>query len=87
MKQHAKTHFVYHFSLASILALGFFAFILTPDRKLEVALITFASYVIWGLVHHYINHDLMPKIVIEYILIGLLGTSIILFMLRGGIGI
>jgi hypothetical protein len=87
MKQHAKRHFIYHISLVSILVLGLLAFLLSPSRKLEVVLITFASYVIWGIVHHHINHDLMPKIVIEYILIGLLGTSIILFMLRGGIGI
>jgi hypothetical protein len=37
--------------------------------------------------HHAGNHTITAKIVIEYILIGSLGLTVILFLLKGGLGI
>lgn len=82
--------FLYYFSLFFILALGGAAiYIASPDRNLEIILVITTSffYILWGLLHHFLNHDLDIMIVIEYILIALLGVVIGLFILKGGLGI
>lgn len=38
-------------------------------------------YVTWGILHHYIHHDIHAKVVIEYVLIGVLGISAVYFTL------
>lgn len=79
-----KRHLIYYISLLAILFLGvFFAFQVSYDKQIQViiVMITALLYILFGLLHHLINHDLNKKIVIEYILMGALGISIILFIL------
>lgn len=79
-----KKHAIYYFSLLTILFLGvFFAFQVSYDRQIQIiiVIITALLYVLLGILHHVVNHDLNKKIVIEYILMGGLGISIILFIL------
>ena len=59
----------------------------SPNVNLQVATIvtTVVLYVFWGILHHKINHELTRKITVEYLLIGLLGLSIIFFIFTGGI--
>lgn len=81
-----KKHTGYYLSLLLILALGIFlAMQLSYDRKLQMSIILLTSifYVGFGILHHFIHHDLTAKIVIEYILIGSLGVTVILFLLKG----
>ncbi len=78
----------YYLSLFLILAIGLFLALYTSyDKALQMAMIVITgfSYVVWGIIHHLIQHDLHPKIVIEYILIGSLGMTIVLYLLKGGI--
>lgn len=81
-------HLNYYLMLFIIFTVGVittvFAF---PNRNLQIITIvtTVISYVIWGILHHKINHELTRKITIEYLLIGLLGLSIIFFIFTGGI--
>ena len=42
-------------------------------------------YMILGILHHFVNHELTAKIMVEYILIGALGISIVFFIIVGGI--
>ncbi len=67
---------------AGVLATAF----ASPDLNLQVLIIiiTVVLYVCWGLLHHKLNHELTRKIAIEYLLIGLLGLSIIFFIFLGG---
>ncbi len=44
------------------------------------------AYLVFGIVHHLLNHDLVAKIVIEYVLIAMLGIAAALFIFRGGFG-
>jgi len=77
-------HSGYYFSLIVILTLGFFLIYTNPTSRefqVGVALATTFFYVIWGILHHLINHDLNTKIVVEYILIGLFGVTLIVFLL------
>lgn len=80
-----KTKIGYYFSLALILILGFFLSLETSDNQqiqFIVIAMTASFYVGWGILHHYLYHDLTAKIVIEYVLIGSLGMTVILFLLR-----
>ena len=77
-------HIGYYISLVLILAFGFLLTSLaSPNKQLQMAVIILTTffYVAWGIVHHLINHDLTTKIVVEYVLIGSLGLTIILFIL------
>ncbi|MBI4080321.1 MAG: hypothetical protein HY430_00960 [Candidatus Levybacteria bacterium] len=81
LQKHAK----YYVSLLIALSLGgvFLAFSSAEnDMKMMVAMIMAFFYVVWGIIHHYLEHDVNAKIVIEYVLIGALGISIIFFLLR-----
>jgi hypothetical protein len=86
MKKNFKKHFLYYFSLFTIFALGLILTLLVaPNIKLQslIITITIILYVIWGIMHHYISHELTLKIMIEYALIGLLGVSILFFVMSG----
>lgn len=82
-----KKHLGYYISLIAILSLGLILILLTSSNVRAQTIIislTVFFYVLWGVVHHLINHELTLRIVIEYVLIGALGMSILFFMLMGG---
>lgn len=77
----------YYLSLFFILFLGGVSIYLAfPNRNLQVLLLATTGffYFLWGILHHYLNHDLIAKTVIEYALIALLGVVIATFALKGG---
>lgn len=80
----AKKHLWYYSGLliVSLLALSLL-WMTAYDGALQMAVIVLMSlfYVVWGLLHHFMHHDLHIKIVLEYILIGALGISIVFFIL------
>lgn len=87
MNKKIKKHFLYYLSLFLIFFVGLIlTLFLAPNIKLQglTIFITILLYVIWGILHHYKNHELTPKIVIEYVLIGFLGMSILFFVISGG---
>lgn len=59
-----------------------------PDRKTQMLIVLGMGffYVVTGVIHHLINHDLVAKIVIEYVLIAALGIAAAFFIFRGGFG-
>ena len=76
-------HSPYYLSLVVILALGFLLAYNSSNKTFQigVVIVTTFFYVLWGIMHHLINHDLNAKIVIEYILIGVFGLTTIFFLL------
>ena len=79
-------HFNYYISLLSIFALGLAAAVLvSPNFTLQILIVTLTIviYVVWGVLHHLLVHELTSKIMVEYILIGLLGLSMIFFIFMG----
>ena len=83
-------HVAYYISLIAMFALGIFLISsVTPNKQLQMLIFVIMAffYVIWGVLHHYINHELSSKIVVEYVLIGTLGVAIMFFLLKGGYGI
>lgn len=90
MYKKIQNHFGYYISLIAILLMSAVLVVLTMGNKelqMIIFILTTIFYVIWGILHHLLNHDLSSKIVIEYILIGALGISIIFFVFMGGRGI
>jgi len=83
-----KKHMGYYLSLSAILLLGIILIVLTsPNIRLQslVISLTVFFYILWGILHHLINHELSSRVVIEYVLIGALGLSILFFMMMGGL--
>jgi hypothetical protein len=83
MLKRLSQHALYYLSLVAILTLSFLLAYSSSDRGFQLGVIIFTTfvYVLWGIIHHLINHDLHTKIVIEYILIGTFGLTIIFFLL------
>jgi len=80
MISHFKTHFFQYFILLIIVALGAISFIIfIGDKELQfkIILVTSFLYVVWGVVHHFLEKTLYPKIVIEYIAVALLAIVIL----------
>ncbi len=86
MNFESKRHLGYDLSLAARLIIGIsLAIQAASDKEFQMLVIvmTTAAYVFWGILHHIISHDLSSKIVIEYVLMGSLGMSIMLFLFKG----
>lgn len=84
-----KKHFAYYLSLLVILGTGFSAFYFSPDRSFQMLIFTLTVlfYVIWGIFHHYLHHDLTAKIVVEYTLMGAIGEAVVFLIFKGGFGL
>lgn len=52
-----------------------------PNKQLTVIELTGLSYFLWGVLFHYLESDLHPKIVVEYLLMAILAV----LLLRGAI--
>jgi len=88
MSKKFKKHITYYLSLLGILTSGLIlVFLAAPNIRLQITLVflTIIFYVVWGLLHQFINHELTARIMIEYTFIGLLGASIMFFMIMGGL--
>ena len=76
-----KVHHVHFLVLLAILAGGVGTFFyVRSDHVLQLAAAgaTAAAYVLWGIIHHAVQKDLHPKIVIEYMLIGAIAVVLLL---------
>ncbi len=86
----SNRHIEYYVSLFAILAFGLlFVIVASPNKELQmfIVLLTTFFYVIFGILHHFLHHNLNRKIVIEYVIIGGFGLSVVLFLLKGGLGL
>jgi hypothetical protein len=83
MAKNINKHF-WHYVVYSIIFGGGLQLILLSnhDRELQALYIVMTAilYFIWSMVHHYVHHELHPKVVFEYILIVILGTLLSLFL-------
>ncbi|MEK7186524.1 MAG: hypothetical protein AAB675_04150 [Patescibacteria group bacterium] len=78
----------YYISLVVILGLGvLFVSLASPNKNLQLIFIglTTVFYIVFGIIHHLMNHDISISIVLEYLIIGVLGISILFFFLKGGL--
>jgi hypothetical protein len=81
-----RNHVIHYLIIIGIVALGLSIASLFSGNKMVQFIGFFATacgYVGYAIVHHRLEHDLTIKIVIEYILIGLLPLVLFLFV-KGG---
>lgn len=79
MNQHFH-HFVHYLLLVLILITGFVMFLIAPQYNISrfcVIISTTSAYVLWGIIHHWVEKRLDVRIIIEYMLIGLLVISLL----------
>ncbi len=80
-----KKHWLYYLLLLFLEGIGLVLLSLSTYNKplqLTIVMMMTVIYVFSALVHHYLTHDVHPKIVVEYILMGALGIAITFFLLR-----
>jgi len=80
-----KKHTAYYLSLLAMSGIGLYLISLNSfDSELRMVLVIMIAffYILWGLLHHHVHHDLTAKVMIEYVLIGALGISIVFFLLE-----
>ncbi len=78
-----KTHAIHFFVLVAILVGGVFTFFSVQGNhalQLAVGILTSIAYVSWGIIHHTIQHDLLPKVVIEYCLLGAIAILLLVII-------
>ena len=75
-----KKHIFQYIILLMILSLGLLSFIWSIGHKrlqFKIVVVTAFLYVIWGVVHHFLEKSLYSKIVVEYIAVALLAIVIL----------
>lgn len=85
MKRRLRLTFAhYHFGiLMVILGVGIAAFASFAGNRgaqLGIGILTTVAYVAWGTIHHAVEGDLYPKVVVEYILIATIAIILLLTM-------
>ncbi len=85
MKEYFFVHLKYYITLLCMLVLGIILLLrLGDNRQLQIAVILMLAlgYIVWGILHHYIHHDLTWKITLEYILFGVFGVIVCLLYFK-----
>ncbi|MDO8504034.1 MAG: hypothetical protein Q7S60_05125 [bacterium] len=80
-------HFTHYLSLLGIVGAslwGLSAFSYDKAFQSAVILALGISFVVWGVVHHFLNDDLHPKVALEYIMSAVFGTIILLMVIWSG---
>jgi hypothetical protein len=62
-------------------ALMFYLLRFNPFYQIWVLMLTSLAYVFWGLIHHFLEDDLHPKVILEYILIAMLVNLVVMTLL------
>lgn len=84
MKKERFLKLMHYLTLFFIVFLGiclFYFFIGFPNKQFLIVIAAASAYFLWGMVHHLLEDDFHPKIVVEYLLIAILAVV----LLRGAI--
>ena len=79
-----KKHFWHYLVYLVIFGGGLVLIVATHssvNTEALVIMITAFLYFLWAMVHHYVHHQLHPRVVVEYILMVVLGTLLSLFLI------
>ncbi len=76
---HHLIHFLVLFLIFAIGGVLLFHFQGYPTLKIFISLGTVLAYVVWGIVHHWLEKRLRWEIVLEYILVGALVFGLLYF--------
>jgi len=78
--ENIKKHLVHYLVLLFLLVSGglsFFYFQRFPQAQIVSAFLTASFYVLWGVIHHYLEGDLHLRVVVEYMAVAILGFLVL----------
>lgn len=75
------SHFMTLFGILCAFLVGFVIFSWDKAFQLSLVIAAMASYVSWGIVHHFLHDDLYIKVVVEYLGIAVLGSILAISLL------
>lgn len=75
--QKNKTHYLVLLFILFFGALAFFYFRQFPQAQILSVFLTATFYVLWGIVHHYLQKDLHLRIILEYLAVAIFGFLIV----------
>ncbi len=86
MKKFARDlpHFLTLFGILFAGFIGFTLFSYDKGFQIAVAIATASSYVIWGVMHHFLHKDLHFETFIEYLAVAILGLTILFSLVIRG---
>lgn len=79
-----KAHISHYAILILILIIGAASFLGLQGNhpgQLAIGIVTTVAYVSWGIIHHAMEHDIHPKVVVEYALIGAMALLLLMVVL------
>lgn len=85
MKKELQTHWSYYiFLLVIFLSTMILTSLFVSDYQMQMMIVIGVTifYILASLIHHKIEHDLHLKIVLEYVMMGALGITVIFLLLR-----
>lgn len=62
-------------------ALMFYLLRFNPVYQMWVMVLTSLAYVLWGMIHHFLEEDLHLKVILEYVLIAMLVNLVVMTLL------
>ncbi|PIV00372.1 hypothetical protein COS54_03180 [Candidatus Shapirobacteria bacterium CG03_land_8_20_14_0_80_39_12] len=78
--ENIKKHLVHYLVLLFLLVSGglsFFYFQRFSQAQIVSAFLTASFYVLWGVIHHYLEGDLHLRVVVEYMAVAILGFLVL----------
>ena len=75
----------YYLALIAFLSICLALFLIfNYNRQIQmgISLMMSTGYVVWGVVHHARRKELRPKIILEYVLIAVLASVVVIFLLQ-----
>lgn len=78
--KHIAKQLPHYLSLIGVFIAGIIGiYLFSYDKFFQMAIViaVAASYVTWGIVHHWIHKDLYLSIVIEYLVVAVLGVILV----------
>lgn len=81
-----KRNFILNYAVLILILSGgiasFYSVRGNPTSALLIGIVTSVSYVLWGIIHHAIDHSLHKRIVVEYLLIGAIAIVLLSTIIR-----
>jgi hypothetical protein len=80
-----REYLSHYLVLLAILGGGLFLFLFfshSPQAQLQITFLIASTYLIWGLVHHYLKKDLNWLVVVEYTLVAAFSVMVIYTVLK-----
>jgi len=74
----------HYLGLIAFLSIGLaFFLVFNYNRQIQmgITLAMAAIYVAWGIIHHTIKKELHPRIILEYILVAIVASVVVIFLL------